>query len=120
MAKSSPKCRASNPLGGVKKKPASYVGDLDDLLDQVADDPEPDPEPAPPKRQGRGGGVPVKRGASKKEMKIDSSENEDVPRSRINLLLPADLHRQFKVKAVTEGVTMTSLLEAFIRDYVGA
>ena len=113
------KTQKANPLGGVTKKPASYVGDLDDLLGQVADDPEPDPEPAPPKRQGRGGGAPEKRRAAKKGMKIDSSNDEDVPRSRINLLLPADLHRQFKVKAVTEGVTMTSLLEAFIRDYVG-
>lgn len=114
MAKTS----KANPLGGVTKKPASYVGDLDDLLGQVADEPEPDPKPAPPKRQGRGGDAPRKQKTTKKEMKIDSSEGEDVPRSRINLLLPADLHRQFKVKAVTEGVTMTSLLEAFIRDYV--
>ena len=51
-------------------------------------------------------------------MKIGSSEDEDAPRSRINLLLPTTLHRQFKAKAATEGVTMTSVLEAFIRDYV--
>lgn len=108
----------SNPLGGVTKKPASYVGDLDDLLGQVADDPEPEvPQPAR-KRQGRGG-VAQKQKAAKKEMKINSS-GEDVPRSRINLLLPADLHRQFKVRAATEGVTMTSVLEAYIREYVAS
>lgn len=110
----------TNPLGGVKKKPASYVGDLDDLLGQVSDDPEPELAPTKPKRQGRGGVAPQKRKAAKKEMKIDASGEEDVPRSRINLLLPTHLHRQFKAKAATEGVTMTSVLEAFIRDYVGA
>ena len=106
---------APNPLGAIAKKPASYVGDLDDLLDQVSDDPAPEP------RQGRNETPPAsaqKGKAAKKEMKIDASEDEDVPRSRINLLLPTDLHRQFKVRAATEGVTMTSLLEAFIRDYV--
>lgn len=103
---------AVNPLGAIAKKPASYVGDLDDLLDQVSDD----SAPSIPKR----GEVlsAQKRKTSKKEMKIDVSEDEDVPRSRINLLLPTELHRQFKVRAATEGVTMTSLLEAFIRDYV--
>ena len=106
---------APNPLGAIAKKPASYVGDLDDLLDQVSDDPAPDP------RQGRGGVTSAraqKRKTAKEEMKIDSSSEEDVPRSRINLLLPTELHRQFKVRAATEGVTMTSLLEAFIRNYV--
>ena len=53
-------------------------------------------------------------------MKIDVSGDANIPRSRINLLLPTPLHRQFKAKAATEGVTMTSLLEAFIRDYVGS
>ena len=43
-----------------------------------------------------------------------------MPRSRINLLLPADLHRQFKVRAATDGVTMTSVLEAYIREYVAS
>ena len=109
----------SNPLGGVTKKPASYVGDLDDLLGQVADDPEPERAATPPKRRGRGEAAPQKRRASKKEMKINSSE-PDEPRSRINLLLPSSLHRQFKVKAATEGVTMTSVLEAFIREYVAS
>ena len=104
----------TNPLGGIAKKPASYVGDLDDLLGQVADDPEPTET-----KPRRGGAKTQKRKASKKEMKIRTSKDADVPRSRINLLLPADLHRQFKVKAATEGVTMTSVLEAFIRDYVG-
>lgn len=104
----------ANPLGGVTKKPASYVGDLDDLLGQVADDPAPDP---PRMRQGRGEAAPGPRKAAKQEMKIDSSEAE-TPRSRINLLLPTHLHRQFKAKAAVEGVTMTSVLEAFIRDYV--
>ena len=108
----------SNPLGGVTKKPASYVGDLDDLLGQVADDPEPESAAPPPKRRGRGEATPQKRRASKKEMKINASE-PDEPRSRINLLLPSSLHRQFKAKAATEGVTMTSVLESFIRDYVG-
>lgn len=106
---------ATNPLGAIAKKPASYVGDLDDLLDQVSDDPTPAP------RQGRRSTKPTsaqKRKTAKKEMKIDSSEDEDVPRSRINLLLPTDLHRQFKIQAATEGVTMTSILESFIRDYV--
>ena len=114
--KTSPR-RASNPLGGVTKKPASYVGDLDDLLGQVADDPAPQPQASPPKQKGRRE-TASKRRASKKEMKIDASAGEDAPRSRINLLLPADLHRQFKVRAAVEGVTMTSVLEAFIRDYV--
>ena len=111
------KTQKTNPLGGVTKKPASYVGDLDDLLGQVADDPESE-RAAPSKRRGRGEAAPQNRRASKKEMKIDASE-PDEPRSRINLLLPSSLHRQFKVKAATEGVTMTSVLEAFIRDYVG-
>ena len=117
--KATPKGRASNPLGGVTKKPASYVGDLDDLLGQVADDPEPTPEAQRPTRQGRGEATPRKRKAAKEEMKIASSE-DDVPRSRINLLLPADLHRQFKVRAATDGITMTSVLEAYIREYVAS
>ena len=111
------KTQKTNPLGGVTKKPASYVGDLDDLLGQVADEPETDPAPKP-KQQGRGEAVSQRRKAAKKEMKIDASPNGDVPRSRINLLLPTTLHRQFKAKAATEGVTMTSVLETFIRDYV--
>lgn len=115
MAKTS----KANPLGGVTKKPASYVGDLDDLLGQVADEPEPKPTSPKPKRQGRGE-ASSRRKATKKEMKIDSSGDEDVPRSRINLLLPTHLHRQFKAKAAVEGVTMTSVLEAFIRDYIDA
>lgn len=105
---------AVNPLGAIAKKPASYVGDLDDLLDQVSDD----PAPPPTKREEVPSVSAQKRKASKGEMKIDVSEDEEVPRSRINLLLPTELHRQFKVRAATEGVTMTSLLEAFIRDYV--
>ena len=111
------KTQKTNPLGGVTKKPASYVGDLDDLLGQVTDEPETVPEPEP-KRQGREEITPRKRKAAKKEMKIAALKDEDVPRSRINLLLPTTLHRQFKAKAATEGVTMTSVLEAFIRDYV--
>ena len=111
--KTPPKGRASNPLGGVTKKPASYVGDLDDLLGQVTDEPETEPQAPQPKR--RGGAASTSK-ATKKEMKIDTEEE---PRSRINLLLPSSLHRQFKVKAATEGVTMTSVLESFIRDYVG-
>ena len=112
------KTQKTNPLGGVTKKPASYVGDLDDLLGQVTDEPESEPTPSTPKRQGRGG-APPKRKAAKEEMKIASSEDDEVSRSRINLLLPSHLHRQFKAKAAVEGVTMTSLLEAFIRNYVG-
>ena len=114
------KTQKTNPLGGVTKKPASYVGDLDDLLGQVADEPEPAPETtmSKPKGQGKGEAAPRKRKAAKKEMKIAAPDGEDVPRSRINLLLPTTLHRQFKAKAATEGVTMTSVLEAFIRDYV--
>ena len=107
---------APNPLGAIAKKPASYVGDLDDLLDQVSDDPTP-----PLAKRGDATSLSAqKRKASKKEMKIDVSEDEEVLRSRINLLLPTSLHRQFKIKATTEGVTMTSLLEAFIRDYVSS
>ena len=111
------KTQKTNPLGGVTKKPASYVGDLDDLLGQVADEPETDP-PSEPERHGRGGTTP-KHKTSKKEMKIAAPTDIDIPRSRINLLLPTTLHRQFKAKAATEGVTMTSVLETFIRDYVG-
>ena len=114
-SKATPKGRA-NPLGGIAKKPASYVGDLDDLLDRVADEPAPSDQNPPP-QEGRAKAPPRKKAIPKKEMKRSSSE-EDVPRSRINLLLPADLHRQFKIRTTTEGVTMTSVLEAFIRDYV--
>jgi len=89
--------RSSNPLGAITKKPASYVGNLDDLLGQVADPPP---------------GGEVRSKSSKQEMKIVEAQ------SRINLLIPAPLHRQFKAATAVRGVTMTSVLEACIRDYI--
>lgn len=119
--KSTPKGRKNNPLGGVAKKPASYVGDLDDLLGQIADDHEAAPErpTRSPERRGRGEAPSDEQETTKEEMKIDSSDEGSAVRSRVNLLLPAHLHRRFKAKAATEGVTMTSVLESFIRGYVG-
>ena len=40
------------------------------------------------------------------------------PSKRINVHVPAELHRAFKVKAAQQGTTMKDLLQQWIEEYV--
>lgn len=45
---------------------------------------------------------------------------ETTDKVRLSLEFPKDLHHKLKVKAVTEGTTMSALILQFARDYVNA
>jgi len=38
--------------------------------------------------------------------------------TKMTLYLPNDLHRKLKVKAAEGGVTMSAIIEAYVRQYV--
>jgi hypothetical protein len=43
-----------------------------------------------------------------------------IPVRRINFDVPADLHRQIRIKAVNEGVTIAELGRRFFEQWLGA
>lgn len=94
-----PKAR-TNPLGGVGRKPSTYVGDLDSLLAEVGEGPGSEQKSAPEPSEG------------------ETGREAKVPMKRINLDVPVSLHQRFKGVTGMRGVTMTEVLQQLIAEYV--
>lgn len=99
-----------NPLGGIGRKPGSYVGDLDSLLAEVEGSGE------------HASGNEKKEGVLGQPQRNDAKREEvtkaKAPTKRINLDVPSDLHQRFKGATSMAGRTMTEVLQQLIREYL--